>query len=87
VYDKTNKQIKWIIANLAEGESRKIAFTVFITPTKDQLNKLLVLTKETVVNAIDNNTNENISLNIERLTSDLPNDPAAAGKGVVEQKP
>lgn len=86
VYDQTNKQIKWTIANLTAGGTEKIGFTIYVTPTKDQLNKLLILNKETIINAIDNNTNENISQNIDKLTSDLPNDPAASGQGVVEQK-
>lgn len=86
VYDRSNKQIKWTIPNLTTDKTAHVSFTVYVTPTKDQLNKLLILNKEIIINAIDDSTNENISQNIDKLTSDLPNDPAASGKGVVEQK-
>lgn len=86
VYDNSTKQIKWTINRLALNEDARVAFTVFVTPTKEQVNKLLVLAQEAVINATDDNTKENVSQNIERLTSDLPNDPVASGKGVVIAK-
>ncbi|MFA6027778.1 MAG: hypothetical protein WC752_02530 [Patescibacteria group bacterium] len=84
-YDKDTDQVKWTINKLSAEETKKVAFTIFVTPTSDQLNKVLVLTQETVLNATDSNTKENISQNQERLTSDLPNDPVASGQGVVEK--
>lgn len=82
-YDRNTGQVTYSLDKLPKADSKRVSFTVMITPTKDQVNKLLVLTKETVINAVDANTKETISQNIERLTSDLPNDPAASGKGVV----
>ena len=84
-YNKDKKQIKWKIDELAKGETTQGVFTVYVTPVQSQVNKLLVLTKEAVANAVDVNTKENISLNIEKITSDLPNDPVASGQGVVEK--
>jgi uncharacterized repeat protein (TIGR01451 family) len=84
VFDKKNNQVKWTLSSLLAGENKRGVFNVYITPTQDQKNKLLILTKETVVNVIDSNTNETISVNIEKITSDLPQDPVAKGKGVVE---
>ena len=84
VYDKKTNQVKWTITSLAQGENKRGVFNVYVTPTSDQFNKLLVLTKETVVNAIDVNTNESLSASGDKITSDLPQDPIASGKGVVE---
>lgn len=82
-YDKKTKQLSWKISSLSANEAKSAQFTVVITPSSDQFNKLLVLTKETVVSAIDTNTQASISQKIEKITSDLPSDSVANGKGVV----
>lgn len=84
VYDKATNQVKWSIDNLRQGETKRGVFNIYVTPTSEQLNKLLILTKETVVSAIDVNTNESLSSAGDKITSDLPQDPVASGKGVVE---
>ncbi|MFH0819107.1 MAG: hypothetical protein V1898_03895 [Patescibacteria group bacterium] len=84
-YDAETNQISWKIKKLADSASKHGKFTIYITPTKDLINKLLVITKEAVINAIDTNSQQNISFTNAQLTSDLPSDPAASGKGVVEQ--
>lgn len=83
-YDKKNRRVSWKIKSLSAGESQEARFSVSVTPTPEDLNKLLVLTHETLLNTQDSFTLENLTQTIESLTSDLVGDKAGSGKGVVE---
>lgn len=82
-YDKKTRQITWNLGDLAAKENKIISFTLSVTPVPDDLNKLLVLTKQTLVNGSDTFTEKNITAQVEQLTTDLTDDPGAQDSGVV----
>ncbi len=83
-YDAETRQVSFQRDRLAPQAELTVQFEVSISPTEQDLNKLLPLTGETVVTASDQNTDESISETIDRITTDLPSDEGAKGKGVVE---
>jgi hypothetical protein len=83
-FDSATRQVSFSTASMAAGETKTVQFTVTVSPTNDDINKLMVLTEQTIVSAVDSVTGEDISLQLNRITTDLPNDEGAKGKGVVE---
>ena len=61
-------------------------FKISITPTKDDVNKLLVLVKESVLSGIDTNSKESVQTTAQKVTTNLANDPGATDDGVVVKK-
>lgn len=59
-------------------------FFVSITPTAGDRNSLMVLVNEPVFGATDAYTNEALAETLSRITTDLPQDEGAAGKGIVQ---
>ncbi|MFC1598352.1 CARDB domain-containing protein [Patescibacteria group bacterium] len=83
-YDSSTRQVSYTKDKVQANTEVDLEFSVTVAPTNDDLNKLLVLTGETVVSAVDKFTGEEISQQLDRITTDLPNDEGAKGKGVVE---
>lgn len=67
----------------AESEL-ELEFYVSVTPTSADVNKLLVLTEAMTATGTDSFTKETLTSTASRITTDLPNDEGAAGKGVVQ---
>lgn len=84
-YTESTRQVSYASSEIAANGSALVTFRVAITPTADDLEGLMVLTNETVFSAADDNTGEALSETLSRITSDLPEDEGAAGKGVVIQ--
>ncbi len=84
-WDSSTRQVTYSKDTVTANSNEVVEFAVRIAPTADDINKLLVLTKETVVFAIDKFTKEEVSEQLERITTDVPNDEGAKGKGVVER--
>jgi len=61
----------------------KATFEVSITPTSDQVGSVAVLTNAGSVSGTDSWTTKIITDTLESLTSDVPNDPQAAGEGKI----
>ncbi len=59
-------------------------FFVSITPTAADKNSLVVLVNEPVFGATDAYINEALAENLVRITTDLPQDEGARGKGIVQ---
>ncbi len=84
VYDSATRQVSYTADSVQANTETALQFEVTVVPTNDDLNKLLVLTGETIVEAHDDVTDEPVSEILNRITSDLPGDEGAKGKGVVE---
>lgn len=85
-YDPATRQVSYTIDALAANTQQPASFMVSVSPTPDDLNKLLILTTETVVDGRDPFTEEQYSQTLPRITTDLSTDEGAKGKGVVEGK-
>ncbi len=82
-YDSGSRQITWSLDELKADKNKEVQFSVSVSPVPDDLDKLLVLTEETVASAHDTFTDEQVSQNKDRVTTDLTEDEAAKDKGVV----
>ncbi len=82
-YDSSSRQITWSLDSLKAEKNKEVQFSVSVIPVPDDLDKLLVLTEETVASANDVSADQNISQNKDRITTDLIEDEAAKDKGVV----
>lgn len=83
-YDSENRMVRYTQSSLGFGEVLLVEFDVTVSPIAEDLNKLLPLTGEITMTATDAVTGESVSESASRITTDLPNDEGAAGKGVVE---
>lgn len=83
-YDSETRMVKYTQKSLAFGETVVVEFDVTASPIAEDLNKLLPLTGEVTLTATDAVTGDQVTDSASRITTDLPNDEGAAGKGVVE---
>ncbi len=86
IYDPTTRQVSYVMESVSANAQQTVSFSVSVSPTPEDLNKLLVLTTETVVTALDSFTEQQYAQTMPRITSDLSSDEGAKGKGVVEGK-
>ena len=82
-YSKTTRLVSWNINELAAQDSQEVGFMVSITPTPDDIGKLMELTKQTIAQGLDTNTEDNIEVKSKKVTTDLEHDEVGADKGVV----
>ncbi|MCD4705893.1 hypothetical protein K8R61_02320, partial [bacterium] len=84
-YNEENREIVWEIDELSATKNiSQLDFEIGITPTEDDLNKILVLLNKTILTAIDIETEAIISVEHKALTTDLEYDPIVNGRGLVE---
>lgn len=84
-YDESTQQVSYTKDSFSAEAEVNLRFSVSITPVSSDVNKLMVLTNETTLTAQNTFTDEQVTASIPRITTDLPNDEGAAGKGVVEK--
>jgi hypothetical protein len=84
-FDEATRQVTYTRDTLNPGTELQLQFAVSVTPTTADVNKLLVLTEETLLRAQNTFTEKQMTAEQPRITSDLPNDEGASGKGVVER--
>lgn len=87
-FDATTRTVTWKITKLPAGTGSrfpivKATFEVSITPTSDQVGSVAVLTNAGSVSGTDSWTTKTINDTVGSLTSDVPNDPQAAGEGKI----
>jgi hypothetical protein len=87
-FDPTTRTVTWKITKLPGGTGSrypivKATFEVSITPTSDQVGSIVVLTNSGTISGTDSWTTKALSDTLSSLTSDVPNDPHAAGEGKV----
>ncbi len=79
-YNSQNHQVSWHIGRLPIGVYRLDAeFNIGVTPTGDDANKIMILLPGTIVQAIDSETNAEISKTAPAKTTRLEDDEIAAG--------
>lgn len=84
--DHSNGTVTMTLDTLAGGSTESADFTVDVTPTKDDKNKLLVLLNESIATAIDSQSQQTVQIQAGQVTSKLTNDPGADDDGVVVGK-
>lgn len=83
-YDSSTRTVTYSEAIVRFGEEVAVEFEVTVSPIAEDLNKLLPLTGDMTFTATDSSTGEVVTQTQSRITTDLPNDEGAKGKGVVE---
>ncbi len=82
-YDSATDTVTLNLDELSAGTTETASFSVSVTPTSNDLNKLLVLTNEAVGTATDANSGEAVQVQVKKITSHLTSDPGAEDDGVV----
>ncbi|EKD76268.1 MAG: hypothetical protein ACD_43C00169G0001 [uncultured bacterium] len=82
-YDDTQRSVMWDIKNLTAGETKTTSYKISVTPQTSDVNKLLVLQNETIITAVDGNSNATVQSQINKVTSKLESDPGTTDDGVV----
>lgn len=82
-FDEVSRLATWKLATLKSQKSFAIEFGVSITPVASDVDHLKVLTEKAVCEAQNTFTEEKINEELKRVTTDLTEDDAATGKGVV----
>jgi hypothetical protein len=86
VYNPVDNSVTWKINSIAPNqgfEDLNAWFDVSITPTSDQVGKLMLLTTETTLSAKDVVTQSGITQLSSAITSNLEDDPIGGGRGLV----
>jgi len=85
-YSSGTKIVTWKIDRIAPNKNfddTTTWFDVSVTPTKQQVRKLLILADQTTLTAHDKVTDSVISKTSPAITSNLEDDPIGGGKGLV----
>lgn len=83
-YNSTTRQITWTIPKLLAQLGHAGAwFDIAIAPDSDDVGRFMKLTSTTSFEARDSTTGESLSESMGELTTELPDDEFALGKGVV----
>ncbi len=83
-YDSATRTMSWTIDRLPTSVTHVgTSFDLAITPGADEVGKFVKLTNETTLKATDSKTTANLQRATDELTTELPTDPEAAGKGTV----
>lgn len=84
-FNETTRQINWQLDQLSKDKKTISAwFDVAITPETNNVGSFFILANPASFEATDTFTNDLVHGSIDALTTALPNDNLAAGKGVVE---
>lgn len=82
-YDAGTDTVSLNVDELTAGATEAASFKVSVTPTSNDINKLLVLTNEAVGTATDANSGEAVQVQVKKVTSHLTSDPGAEDDGIV----
>ncbi len=83
-YDAKTRTVTFKTAELPAKATQTARFFVEITPVAADQDSLLVLVNEAIFGATDAYTNQALTENLPRITTDLPQDEGARGKGIVQ---
>ncbi len=82
-YDDTSRTVRWSMSLLPAGESAAAEFSLAAKPGQEDLDTFIKLLSAASFIARDGKTNVSLAMEAPELTSELPTDQAAAGKGTV----
>lgn len=81
-FNSTTRTINWTIPRLEIPNARAV-FNLSITPQERDINAFMRLLNTTSLSAHDTVTNTSITRSLEAVTTELPDDEKATGRGVV----
>lgn len=85
-YSVKDNTVTWSIDRISPNKTFDevdVWFDISVTPAKNQVKKLLILTDQTILNATDNVTDSEITKIGKAVTSNLEDDPIGGGRGIV----
>ncbi|MFA5021600.1 MAG: hypothetical protein WC508_00765 [Patescibacteria group bacterium] len=85
-YNSSDNTVSWKINRIPSNKGYddvNVWFDLSVTPTKQQVRRLLILTDQTDLVATDKVTKSQITKTGKAITSNLEDDPIASGKGLV----
>jgi len=83
-FNSTTRQVRWQISKLpSEIKNASAWFDISITPKDQDTGKFMKLTNQVTLEAIDSITKTEMNSSLPALTTELPNDEFAKGKGIV----
>lgn len=82
-FDSASQKIIWKLDKMSPRQQVSVAFIVSVTPNESQVNQLLILTNASSFTAKKEVTGGSVSTNLSLITSELPLDLIASGKGRV----
>ncbi|MDX9893060.1 MAG: hypothetical protein RB292_01430 [Patescibacteria group bacterium] len=85
-YSSADRSVVWSIDNINTNQTfddHNVWFDISVTPTAQQVRKLIILTDQTTLTATDQTTESSVNRNGKAVTSNLEDDPIAGGKGLV----
>lgn len=91
-FDPVTREVSWRVNRVPPGTgslfaSLEATFDVSVTPAATDVGQLIILLNQTVVTARDAFTEQDLRVEKAIVTSDLPGDVAAQGKGLVVAAP
>ncbi|MBI2475572.1 hypothetical protein HYV69_04095 [Candidatus Uhrbacteria bacterium] len=85
-FNSTTRQVRWKISKLpSEIKNAQAWFDISITPKDQDAGKFMKLTNQVALEAIDSVTKKELNSSLPALTTELPNDEFANGKGIVSK--
>ena len=75
--------VTWSLRKVEAGSTKIATFTVSVTPTAADVDKLLVLANDSIATATDANSGVAIQAQDKKITTNLSSDPGADDDGVV----
>ncbi|MEK7452052.1 MAG: hypothetical protein AAB664_01830 [Patescibacteria group bacterium] len=85
-YNPTTRIVTWSIPKLPKSIPKANAwFDITNTPKSTDVGKFITLTSGTSFTAKETKTNVDLTNSVSELTTELPNDPLAEGKGTVKK--
>lgn len=83
-YNSTTRQVTWTIPKLpSELGAAGAWFEIAMSPDASDVGRFMKLTNTTSLEAKDTVTNESLSESLDEITTELPSDDFALGKGIV----
>lgn len=87
-FDPVSRTVTWNINKVPGGTGSRYAiltasFEVSVTPSADQVGSVVILSEAASATGTDDSTKQPVTATAESLTTDVLNDPTAAGEGKV----
>lgn len=83
-FNSTTRQVRWQISKLpTDIKNMQAWFDISITPKSQDVGKFMKLTNQTALEAVDTVTKAEVNTSLPVLTTELPTDSFAKGKGTV----
>lgn len=83
-YDSSTRTVRWSITTMPDDVQQVQAnFSLSVTPTQDDVGTYMKLTTGSILRAQDVETSASLERQSDELTTELPLDALASGKGIV----